>query len=65
MDLVGGDPETGIPRASLTEALRTLESLAWVRSGSGKSARVRPMKPNDEQKELLAALGATRYLPIP
>ena len=27
------------PELSLTEALRSLESLAWVRSGSGKSAR--------------------------
>ena len=53
------------PELSLTEALRSLESLAWVRSGSGKSAREWPMKPNDEQKELLSALGAIRYLPIP
>lgn len=51
------------PELSLTEALRSLESLAWVRSGSGKSAREWPMKPNDEQKELLSALGAMRYLP--
>ncbi len=51
------------PERSLTEALHTLESLAWVKSGSGKSAREWPMKPTDEQKELLTALGATRYLP--
>ena len=50
------------PELSLTEALRSLESLAWVRSGSGKSAREWPMKPTDEQKELLSALGAMRYL---
>ena len=53
------------PELSLTEALRSLENLAWVRSGSGKCAREWPMKPTDEQKELLSALGATRYLPIP
>ncbi len=53
------------PELSLAEALHSLEGLAWVRSGSGKSVREWPMKPNDEQKEILSALEATRYLPIP
>lgn len=53
------------PEMSLSEALRLLENVSWVRFGTGKSIREWSTRLTDEQKELLSALGAARYLPSP
>lgn len=51
------------PERHLSEALRALESVSWVRFGAGKSVREWCTRLTKEQKELLATLGASEYLP--
>lgn len=51
------------PERHLSEALRTLESVSWVRFGAGKSVREWCTRLTKEQKDVLAALGASQYLP--
>ncbi|MHB1916002.1 MAG: IS1634 family transposase [Thermoplasmata archaeon] len=52
------------PEMSLSEALRLLENVAWVRFRAGKSVREMLTPLGDQQKEILSALGATRYIPV-
>ncbi len=51
------------PERHLSEALRALESVSWVRFGSGKSVREWCTRLTKEQKDLLTALGAACCLP--
>jgi hypothetical protein len=51
------------PERHLSEALRALESVSWVRFGATKSVREWCTRLTNEQKELLTALGATEFLP--
>lgn len=51
------------PERHLSEALRSLEGVSWVRFGMGKSVREWCTRLTKEQKDLLTALGATGYLP--
>ncbi len=51
------------PERHLSEVLRTLESVSWVRFGAGKSIREWCTRLSKEQKDLLIALGATCCLP--
>jgi hypothetical protein len=51
------------PERHLAEALRALESVSWVRFGVGKSVREWCTRLTKEQKELLATLGASEFLP--
>ena len=51
------------PERSLADALRALESVAWVRIGTGKSVREWCTRLTGEQKELLAAVDALAILP--
>ena len=53
------------PDRSLAEALGHLENVAWVRFGTGKSARERASRLTEEQKRILSALGAESYLHSP
>jgi hypothetical protein len=52
------------PEMSLPEALRLLENVAWVRFRAGKSVREMLTPLGDQQKEILSAVRATRYLPV-
>jgi len=51
------------PERHLTEALRALESMSWVRFGAGKSIREWVTRLTKEQNDLVTALGATCCLP--
>lgn len=51
------------PEMGLSEALDSLENVSWVRFGAGKRVREWSTRLNPEQKRILSALGATRYLP--
>ena len=53
-----------LPEMSLTEALRLLEKVPWVRTAVGKSVREGVPRLSGKQEEILTALGATRYLPV-
>ncbi|MDG6913617.1 MAG: hypothetical protein JRN35_11150 [Nitrososphaerota archaeon] len=53
-----------LPEKSLSEALRLLENVPWVRSSAGKSIREGVPRLSGKQEEVLTALGATRYLPV-
>lgn len=52
------------PEMSLSEALRLLENVAWVRFKAGKSVREMLTPLGNQQKEILSAVRATRYLPV-
>ena len=52
------------PERHLSEALRSLESVSWVRFGAGKSVREWVTRLTQEQKDLVTALGATCCLPV-
>ena len=54
-----------LPQMSLTEALRHLENVAWMRSGSEKSPREWWPRLTEKQEGILSALGATRYMHSP
>ena len=51
------------PERRLSEALRTLESLSWVRFGAGKSVREWNTRLTKEQRDLLSAIGGLELLP--
>ncbi len=51
------------PERHLSEVLRTLESISWVRFGAGKQVREWCTRLTKDQKDLLTALGATEFLP--
>ncbi len=51
------------PEKHLAEALRSLESVSWVRFGTGKSIREWCTRLTTEHKEMLSALGGLDYLP--
>ena len=53
------------PEMSLSEALRSLENVSWVRFGVGKKVREWSTRLTGEQEEILSALGAARSLPSP
>lgn len=53
------------PEMSLSEALRLLEHVSWVRFGAGKLIREWATRLTNQQEEILSAVGATRYLPSP
>jgi hypothetical protein len=50
------------PEKHLTEALRSVESVSWVRFGAGKSVREWTTRLTDEQEKLLSAVGAVQYV---
>ena len=54
-----------LPEMSLTEALRHLDNVAWMRSGNGKTLREWWPRLNEKQEEILSALGATPYMHSP
>ncbi len=51
------------PERHLAEVLRSLESVSWVRFGTGKSVREWCPRLTKEQKDLLSAVGGLDYLP--
>lgn len=51
------------PERRLSEALRALESLAWLRFGAGKSVREWNTRLTKEQRDLLSAIGGLELLP--
>ncbi|MGH9919053.1 MAG: IS1634 family transposase, partial [Nitrososphaerales archaeon] len=51
------------PERHLSGALRSLESISWVRFGAGKSIREWCTRLTEEQRDLLSALGGLPYLP--
>ncbi len=51
------------PERRLSDALRSLESLAWVRFGAGKSAREWNTRLTKDQRDLLSAVGGLDLLP--
>lgn len=53
------------PDLTLEEAFHLLEDVAWVRFGRKKSVHDWTTRPTTEQANLLSALGATDYLPVP
>jgi len=53
------------PDMSLSEALRLLEHVSWVRFGAGKIIREWATRLTNQQEEVLSAVGATSYLPSP
>ena len=50
------------PERHLGEAMRSLENLAWVRFGAGKSIREWTTRLTAEQEKLLTAVGAVQYV---
>jgi hypothetical protein len=50
------------PERHLSEALRLLESVSWVRFGAGKSVREWTTRLTEEQEKLLSAVGAVQYV---
>jgi hypothetical protein len=52
------------PERHLSEVLRSLESVSWVRFGAGKSVREWCTRLTKEQNDLLTTLGATCCLPV-
>lgn len=52
------------PEMSLGTALDVLESVAWVRFGSGNRVHDWVTRPSKEQEELLKHLGCTQFLPV-
>ncbi|MEM0129163.1 MAG: hypothetical protein QXG65_03245, partial [Thermoplasmata archaeon] len=50
------------PERSLSDAMRSLENLAWVRFGTGKSVREWATRLTTEQEKVLAAVSAVKYV---
>jgi len=50
------------PERSLSEAMRSLENLAWVRFGTGKSIREWATRLTTEQEKVLSAVSAVQYV---
>ena len=51
------------PNMKLSEAMRIVENVSWVRFGAGKSIREWTTRLTTKQEEVLSAVGATEYLP--
>jgi hypothetical protein len=50
------------PERHLSEAMRSLENLAWVRFGNGKSIREWATRLTNEQEKVLGAVSAVQYV---
>jgi hypothetical protein len=50
------------PERSLSDAMRSLENLAWVRFGAGKTLREWATRLTTEQEKVLAAVSAVQYV---
>ncbi len=51
------------PTMRLSEAMRIVDNVSWVRFGAGKSVREWTTRLTTKQKEILSAVGALEYLP--
>jgi transposase len=51
------------PGMRLSEALRIVDSVSWVRFGTGKSVQEWTTRLTTKQEEILSAVGAMKYLP--
>ena len=49
------------PTMQLSEAMRVVDSVSWVRFGAGKSVREWMTRLTTKQEEILSAVGATIY----
>ncbi len=51
------------PNMKLSEAMRIVENVSWVRFGAGKSIREWITRLTTKQEGILSAVGASEYLP--
>ncbi len=50
------------PTTRLSEAMRIVDNVSWVRFGAGKSVREWTTRLTTKQEEVLSAVGASEYL---